>query len=478
MVVIGAGSAGLVTSYICSAVKAKVALVERHKMGGDCLNTGCVPSKALIRSAKLAHYFKNAKKYGLKAQGFDVDFEEVMKRVHEVITKIEPHDSVERYTKLGVECIHGEAEILSPWEVKVGDRTLTTRNITIATGARPFMPPIEGLDQVKPLNSDTLWNLKTLPKKFLVLGGGPIGCEIAQSFSRLGSTVYQVERMDRIMQIEDEAISSQLTDGFKKEGIHVLTRHQAKAFKVREGRKVLVAEHEGKDVEIEFDEVLVAVGRKANVSGFGLESLGVKLRQNGTIEANECLQTNYPNIYVAGDVTGPFQLTHIASHQAWYCAVNALFGKIKKYKVDYSVVPWTTYTDPEIATVGLNEKMAQAKGVDYHLTTYDVSDLDRAIADSEAHGMVRVLTAPGTDKILGATIISNHASDMLLEFISAMKHGFGLNKILGTIHSYPTMGEANKYLAGEWKKKQTSERVFKWLRRFHSLSRCGFRKIF
>ena len=228
---------------------------------------------------------------------------------------------------------------------------------------------------------------------------------------------------------------------------------------------------EEKDVQIFFDEVLIAVGRKANITGFGLEDLGISMRSNRTIEANEFLQTNYPNIFVCGDVTGPFQLTHTASHQAWYCAVNGLFGKFKKFKVDYSVIPWCTYTDPEIASVGLNEQMANKKGIAYEVTTYGIDDLDRAIADSENHGIIKVLTAKGSDKILGATIVGNHASDLLLEFITAMKYRLGLNKILATIHIYPTMGEANKYLAGNWKKAHVSPRLLGFLQKFHRFQR-------
>lgn len=467
MVVIGGGSAGLVTSYISAAVKAKVALIEKHKMGGDCLNTGCVPSKAIIKSAKLAHQMKNANKYGLESATPGIDFKKVMGRVHNVIAKIEPHDSMERYRGLGVECIQGAAKIISPWEVEVNGKILTTQNITIATGASPFVPPIPGMDKITPLTSENLWELEELPKQMIVLGGGPIGCEMAQSFNRLGSQVTQVEMMDRIMGIEDPEVSQIIEDKFKSEGVNVLTKHKAKEIKTDGSRKILIVEFEGKDIELEFDEILVAVGRRANIKGFGAEELGIKLRQNKTIEANEYLETNFPNIYVCGDVTGPFQLTHTAAHQAWYCAVNALFGKLKKFKVDYSVIPWATYSDPEVASVGINEQRAKKEGISYELTTYGIDDLDRAIADSEDHGVVRVLTEVGSDKILGATIVGNHASDLLLEFISAMKHGFGLNKILGTIHIYPTMGEANKYLAGNWKKKQTSETVFKWLAKFH-----------
>lgn len=471
MVVIGGGAAGLVTSYISSAVKAKVALIEKHKMGGDCLNTGCVPSKAIIKSAKLAHQMKSADKYGLNIVEPAIDFSKVMGRVQNVISKIEPHDSFERYESLGVECIQGAAKIISPWEVEVDGRILSTKNITIATGASPFVPPIPGVEKITPLTSENLWNLTELPKRMIILGGGPIGCEMAQSFNRLGSSVTQVEMQDRIMGIEDPEVSELIEQRFRSEGVNVLTNHRAKEIKVIEDQKILVVVCDGRDIEIEFDEILVAVGRRANIKGFGLENLNIELRDNKTISANEYLQTNYPNIFVCGDVTGPFQLTHTAAHQAWYCAVNGLFGMFKKFKVDYSVIPWATYSDPEVASVGINEQKAKKEGIPYELTTYGVDDLDRAITDSEDHGVVRVLTSPGTDKILGATIVSNHASDLIVEFIAAMKHGFGLNKILGTIHIYPTMAEANKYLAGNWKKKQTSDRVFRWLKKFHTWNR-------
>lgn len=471
MIAIGGGSAGLVTSYISAAVKAKVALIEKNKMGGDCLNTGCVPSKALIKSAKIVHNSKKAKAYGLESIEVKFDFKKVMERVQNVIKKIEPHDSMERYTELGVDCIQGAAEIISPWEVKVNGKILTTKNITIATGASPFIPPIPGVDLVSPLTSENLWDLKELPKRFVVLGGGPIGAEMAQSFARLGSEVYLVEMLDRIISIEDPIVSEMIKKKFEEDGVKVLTGHKAREFKFENNKKVLIAEKDGKDVIIEFDQVLVAIGRRANTKGFGLENLNVEMRPNGSINANDFLQTNYPNIYVCGDVTGPFQLTHTAAHQAWFCAVNGLFGSFKKFKVDYHVIPWCTYTDPEIATVGLNETMAKKKGTAYELTEYGIDDLDRAIADSDDYGVVRVLTVPGSDKILGATIVGTGASNLLLEFISAMKHGFGLNKILGTIHIYPTMGEANKYLAGNWKKKQVSEKTLGWLKKFHKFTR-------
>jgi pyruvate/2-oxoglutarate dehydrogenase complex dihydrolipoamide dehydrogenase (E3) component/uncharacterized membrane protein YdjX (TVP38/TMEM64 family) len=471
MVVIGAGSAGLVASYIGAAVKAKVALIEKHKMGGDCLNTGCVPSKALIRSAKMLAYAKRAKEFGFHSGTVDHDFAGAMERVQRVIKKVEPHDSVERYTGLGIEVIQGEARVTSPFAVEVNGRILTTRNIVVATGARPFVPPIPGLDQVEYLTSDNVWDIRKLPPRLVVLGGGPIGCELTQTFSRLGSKVSQVEMMPRVMLREDEDISEMIQIKFEDEGVRVLTGHKAKEVRVEGQRKVLVCENPSGEIEIEFDEILVAVGRAANAKGFGLEELGVTLRPNGTIETNGLLQTNFPNIYCSGDVTGPYQFTHTAAHQSWYASVNALFGKVRRFSVDYRVIPWATFTDPEVARVGLNIQEAKEKNIPYEVTNYGIDDLDRAIADSEDHGLVRILTRPGTDKILGVTIVGAHAGDLIAEYVLAMKHNLGLNKIMGTIHIYPTLAEANKYAAGAWKKAHAPEKLLNWIGRYHAWMR-------
>jgi dihydrolipoamide dehydrogenase len=471
MIVIGAGSAGLVSAYIAAQVKAKVALIEKHKMGGDCLNTGCVPSKALIRSAKMLSYASRASDFGFQSANVQFDFADVMERVQHVITKIEPHDSVERYSGLGVEVIEGAAKIKTPFEVEVNGKTLTTKNIVVATGARPFVPEITGLDKIDYLTSDTIWNIRKQPNKLLVLGGGPIGAELAQAFHRLGSQVTIVERGQSVLSREDSEVSEMVMRKFKQEGMTVLTGHDARAFVVEEGRRYIICEHDGNEVKVEFDEVLIALGRKANTSGFGLEELGVRLSNRGTVEADEFLRTNFPNIFVCGDVTGPYQFTHTASHQAWYASVNALFGGLKKFAVDYSVIPWTTFTDPEVARVGLSERDANAQGIAYEVTTYGIDDLDRAIADSEDHGLVKVLTVPGKDKILGVTIVGAHAGDLIAEFVLAMKHGLGLNKILGTIHIYPTLAEANKYAAGNWKKAHKPEAVLRWVERYHAWRR-------
>lgn len=475
LVAIGAGSAGLVTAYISAAVKAKVALIEKNRMGGDCLNTGCVPSKALIRSAKFLSHVNRAKEFGIESATVHFDFADVMDRVQKVIQKVELHDSVERYSGLGVDCIQGEARITSPYTVEINGRTLSTRNIVIATGARPFVPPIEGIDKIEYLTSDTLWNLRKLPKRLLVLGGGPIGCELVQAFARFGSKVTQVEMLPRILMREDPEVSTMVMERFQAEGIDVRVAHKALRFTTEGDKKILICERQGEyqgyEVAIEFDEILVAVGRAANTKGFGLEDLEIPTTPAGTIETNPYLQTNYPNIFACGDVAGPYQFTHTASHQAWYASVNALFGRFRKFSVDYSVIPWATFTDPEVARVGLNETEAKEKGIDYEVTTYGIDDLDRAIADEEAHGMVKVLTVPGKDRILGVTIVGEHAGDLIAEYVAAMRHKLGLNKILGTIHIYPTLAEANKYTAGNWKKAHAPSGILAWVERYHAWQR-------
>ena len=476
LVVIGAGSAGLVSAYIAAAVRAKVTLIEKHRMGGDCLNTGCVPSKALLKTAKVISEIRNSRKYGLGQASVEFDFAEIMDRVQRVIRTIEPHDSAERYAGLGVECIQGEAKIISPWAVEITGaqgrkQALTTRSIVIAAGARPFVPPIPGIETMDCLTSDTVWGLRKLPARLLVLGGGPIGSELAQAFARLGSRVTQVEMLPRILMREDPEISGMVTRKFAAEGVDVRVSHRAKEFRAENGRKLLICDHQGREVLIEFDEVLCAVGRVANTKGYGLEDLGIPTTRTGTIETNEYLQTLYPNIFACGDVAGPFQFTHTAAHQAWYAAVNALFGSLRRFRADYSVIPWATFTDPEVARVGLNETEAKNQGISYEVSTYGIDELDRAITDEAAHGIVKVLTAPGKDRILGATIAGEHAGDLITEFVTAMRHGLGLNRILGTIHVYPTLAEANKYAAGVWKKAHAPQGLLRLVARFHAWTR-------
>ncbi|MDT8363404.1 MAG: FAD-dependent oxidoreductase [Nitrosomonas sp.] len=471
LIVIGAGAAGLVTSYIAAATRAKVTLIENHKMGGDCLNYGCVPSKALIRSASFLKQAKQATSLGMDQVTVDYDFSDVMARVHRIIGTIEPHDSVERYTELGVEVIQGRARITSPWTVTVNEQTLTTRAIVIATGARPFIPAIPGLEQVNYYTSETIWSLTQRPERLVVLGGGPIGCELAQAFARLGCQVTQVERDDLMMR-EDRDVAALVKSALQEDGVQVLTQTEAvRCEKNSDGQQLVVRDQMGTERGLPFDALLCAVGRVARTEELGLEELGIPLTSKHTIETDDWMRTVYPNIYACGDVVGPYQFTHAASHQAWYASVNALFGHLKRFRIDYSIIPWTTFTDPEVARVGLSEQEAAIRKIAYEQTRYELKELDRAIADEAAHGFIKVLTAPGSDRILGVTIVSKHASDLLAEFVLAMKHGLGLNKILGTIHTYPTWSEANKYVAGEWKRHHVSSFLLNWVARYHTRRR-------
>ncbi len=478
LVVIGAGSAGLVSAYIGAATKAKVALIEKHRMGGDCLNTGCVPSKALIRSARLLSRIARSSEFGIESASAKFRFADVMERVARVVRTVEPHDSVERYSKLGVDCVTGSAKITSPWTVEVttatGTKTLTTKAIIIAAGARPVVPPIPGIEEVGYLTSDTVWNLRELPKRLVVLGGGPIGSELTQAFARLGSQVTQVEMLPRILVREDPEVSALVQKRFESEGIRVCTSHKARQFAVENGEKIAILEHAGQDVRVPFDQLLVAVGRVANTQGYGLEELGIGTTAARTIETDDYLQTIYPNIFACGDVAGPYQFTHTAAHQAWYAAVNALFGTFRRFRADYRVIPWATFTEPEVARVGLNETEAKQKNIPHTVTVYRIDDLDRAIADGEAYGFVKVLTRPGTDQILGVTIAGEHAGDLLAEYVLAMKHNLGLNQILGTIHTYPTLAEANKYAAGNWKRSTVTRGQWAFLTAFQSWRRGAF----
>ena len=478
MVVIGGGSGGLVSALIAAAVKSKVTLVEGHKMGGDCLNFGCVPSKALIKSATVAHQMRHGAKYGLSNTEPTFSFKTAMARVHHVIADIAPHDSVERFTGLGVEVLQGHAKIVDPWTVEVtlhdgSTQRLTTKTIVIASGARPFVPPLPGMEDIGYVTSDTLWDefakLDDVPKRMVVLGGGAIGCELAQCFQRLGSQVIQIEMAERILVREDAEVSELARKSLAADGVQILTAHKALRFERQGDVKTIIVEHKGQEIRLEFDALLCAVGRSARLTGFGLEELGVATDR--VVTTNAYLETNFPNIFAVGDVAGPYQFTHTAAHQAWYAAVNALFGIFKKFKVDYRVIPWTTFIDPEVARVGLNEQEAKEKKIPYEVTTFDIAELDRAIADSAATGFVKVLTVPGKDKILGVTIVGAHAGDLLAEYVLAMKHGLGLNKVLGTIHTYPTMAEANKYAAGEWKKAHAPQRLLVWVGRFHDWRR-------
>lgn len=478
MIVIGAGASGLVTSYIGAAVKAKVTLIEAGEMGGDCLNYGCVPSKALIKSAKIVSQFQDAQKYGLDETKVSFSFKNVMQRVHDIIAEIAPHDSVERYTNLGVEVLKGYANFVDPWTVDIAlndgsKQRLSARNIVIATGARPFIPPLPGIEDSGYVTSDTMWlefaKLENTPKKLVVLGGGPIGCELSQAFARLGSDVSQIELATRIMSKEDTEVSEFAKQSLLNSGVNVLTEHEALRFERHDGKKFIVVKHQQQELSIQYDELICAVGRAARLEGYGLDVLGIE--SGRTIKTNAFLETKYPNILAAGDIVGPYQFTHVAAHHGWYAAVNSLFGPFKKFKVDYRVIPWVTFIDPEVARVGINEQDAIDQEIDYEITRYDLQELDRAICESANKGFIKVITPKGKDKILGVTVVSQHAGDLIAEFVLAMKHGLGLQKILGTIHSYPTWAESNKFAAGEWKRAHAPEKILSLLEKYHAFRR-------
>lgn len=470
LIVIGAGSGGLVAAYIAAAVKAKVILVEKDLMGGDCLNTGCVPSKALIKAAKVAHQTRNAQHLGINAQP-EIDFAKVMHHVKGAVKQIEPHDSVERYTSLGVDCVQGEAEIISPYEVRVNGKVLAAKNIIVATGAAPSVPPIEGLDTINYLTTDTVWNLTQLPNRLVIAGGGPIGCEMAQAFARLGSQVTVVQRGDQLLPKEDADVAEFALNTLRNEGVEVLLNAELTAVAAGEGKSVLTISQNENTQHLECDQLLLALGRTPRLQGFGLENIGVAISEQGKLLVDRFLRTSIPTVYACGDVIGPYQFTHAASHQAWYASVNALFGGFKSFSVDYSALPWVTFTDPEIARVGASEMDLKKRGVHYEVTRYSLAELDRAIAEGEAHGFVKVLTEEGKDRILGAVIVGSHGGEMITEFVSAIKHSKGLNAILGTVHSYPTWSEANKAAAGKWKQAHAPQRLLQWVEKFHRWQR-------
>jgi pyruvate/2-oxoglutarate dehydrogenase complex dihydrolipoamide dehydrogenase (E3) component/uncharacterized membrane protein YdjX (TVP38/TMEM64 family) len=472
LIAIGGGSAGLVTAYIGAAVKAKVALIERHRLGGDCLNTGCVPSKALIRTSRLLAEARNSAHYGVRRMDVEFDFAEAMARVRQVIAKIEPHDSVERYQGLGVDVVQGDARFVSPWEVEVDGRRISARSIVIATGARPRVPDLPGLDQVDHVTSDTVWDLRALPARLLVLGGGPVGCELAQCFARLGSQVTMVQKGPRLLPREDADAAEALQTQLLREGLTLALGHRAvRAGRDDEGGVLHCVLDDGSEAAIGFDCLLLALGRQPNTEGLGIEQLGLRVADDGTVETDDRQRSTLPHILVAGDVAGPYQFTHVASHQAWFASVNGLLAPFWSFKTDYRVIPWATFTEPEVARVGLSEDEARKQGIEFELTRYGIDDLDRAIADGAAEGFVKVLTVPGRDRILGATIVGAHAGELIHEFVLAMRHGLGLNKLLSTIHVYPTFSEANKHAAGNWKRAHAPARALRMAERFFAWRR-------
>ena len=474
LIVIGGGAAGLVTSYIAAALKAKVVLIEKDKMGGECLNTGCVPSKTLLRSARLLAEARDSRRFGIRSMSAEFDFADLMARVRNVIADIAPHDSPERYQKLGVDCIAGTARVVSPWEVEVDGRRLSARALVIATGSQPVVPDLPELERIDYVTTDSLWSLEQQPEELLILGGGPVGCELAQAFSRIGSRVTVVEMAPQLLGREDTDAAAEVERALSEhDGVRVATSHKALRCEGSGNKGTLVCEHEGRELQFRFDRLLLALGRRANVDSTDLKTLGVQLSDNGTVATDPFLRTNYPSISVCGDVAGPYQFTHVAAHQAWYAAVNSLLRPFWSFRADYSVIPWCTFTNPEVARVGLSETEAKEQNIEVEVTRYDISELDRAITDGEARGFIKVLTSPGSDKIRGATIVGAHAGELITEFVLAMKYGLGLNKLLGTIHVYPTMMEANKYSAGAWKRAHAPEKVLQWLRRYFDRRRGG-----
>ncbi len=464
LIVVGAGAAGLSCAYLAAALKARVTLIERAAMGGDCLNTGCVPSKALLRSARFIAEARACAKLGVAGAALEFDFAAVMARVKQAVAAVAPHDSIERYTDLGVEVLSGDARLVDPWTVAVNGRRLTARAIVLATGATPFVPPLPGLEQVDYLTSDTVWDLNTLPQRLLILGGGPIGCELAQAFARLGSAVTLVEQAPRILPREDADIAAYVAAALTADGVQLCAGHTARALLPG----LLHCVQDDAPVALGFERILIALGRRARTDIPGLDALGLVVTRHGTFAVNEYLQTRYPHLYAAGDCVGPYQFTHAASHQAGYATLNALFAPWKRFKADYRVLPACTYTDPECARVGLSEDEARARGVAYEVTRYELAELDRAIADAAAHGVVKILTVPGNDRILGVAIASAHAGELIAEYALALRHGLGLNKILGTVHAYPTWAEANKHAAGVWRRAHAPVWALAWLGRWHA----------
>ena len=472
LVVVGGGSAGLIAAYIASTVKARVTLVEEARMGGDCLNTGCVPSKALISASRVAHQMRTADRFGVTGVRPEVRFDRVMAHVQGAIATIAPKDSMDRYRSLGVDCVAGRARILDPHHVAVGDRVLSTRSIVIATGARPLVPAVPGLREAQPLTSENLWSLRELPQRLLVLGGGPIGCELAQSFARLGATVTLVDLESRLLPREDPEVGAFVQAVFRREDIDVRLAYRAVRVEHDDaGGGRLIAETAQGPAALAFDRILVAVGRQPATADLGLEAVGIATEANGFIRVDDYLRTTVDNVFACGDVVGPWQFTHMASHQAWFAAVNALFGWLRKFKVNYSVVPWTTYTDPEVARVGLSEADAERAGIRVEVTRYGFEDLDRASAEGANEGWVKILTQPGSDRILGVTVVGSHAGELLAEYVLAMTHGIGLKKLMGTIHVYPTMAEAAKLVAGSWRRAHAPERLLRWVGWLHAIRR-------
>ncbi len=473
VVVIGAGTAGLVTAAGTAGLGGRVALVERARMGGDCLNTGCVPSKALISSARLAQAMRTADQWGLDAQEPRLDFARVFERMRARRAQIAPHDSQERMESLGVEVFRGEARFLSPHEVTVrlegsGENVrLRARHFVIATGSCPAIPPVEGLDGAPFFTNETIFDeLNEKPASLLVLGGGPIGCELGQALSRLGVKVTILQSGERLLPKEDADAAAALRQALEHEGIVVRAGAKVQAAAKRAGSGVTLTLKDGSTLEA--DALLVATGRQPRIEKLDLEKAGVAVNSHG-IKVNACLQTSQPHIYAAGDVAGPFQFTHFAEYHARVIVRNILVPlQFLRQKTDYRVLPWCTYTEPEVARVGLSEDEAKKQDIAYDLYREEMSAVDRAVVEDEAAGFIKVLTARGSGKILGVTLMASRAGDLLHEFVLAMQCRLDLGKIGATIHAYPTFALVARQVAASYEKKRLTPRVkkiFAWLYR-------------
>ena len=472
VVVIGAGTAGLVTAAGTAGLGGRVGLIERNLMGGDCLNFGCVPSKALISSARLIRRIRESEKWGLDRQEPQFDFEKVFERMRARRAKIAPNDSQERFESLGVDVFHSEARFVSPHEVEVNGQRLRAKNFVIATGSRAVIPKIEGIDSVPYFTNETIFDeLEEKPQSMIVLGGGPIGCELTQTFCRLGTHVTMIQRGDQLLPREDRDVAEFLERRLINEGVRIIKNANARAVAVTDAGKVALEFLDRQSAQMAertffADALLVAIGRSPNLQSLDLKSAGVDVNERG-VRVTDYLQTSQRHIYAVGDVIGPFLFTHMADAQARVVVRNILMPfQFLRQKMDYSVVPWCTYSDPEVAHVGLGEKEAQQKNLDYDLFVVPLEDVDRAVVESEDAGFAKILTRKGSGKILGATIIAPHAGDLLHEFVLAMNAKIGLGKISSIIHAYPTFAELARKAGDKFNRTRLTphaKKIFAWL---------------
>ncbi|MEX0830294.1 MAG: mercuric reductase [Nitrospirales bacterium] len=474
LVVIGAGTAGLVTAAIASTLGARVALIERHLMGGDCLNVGCVPSKGVIRAAKAWNAVREAEQFGLHVLGeMKRDFGTAMARMRKLRARISHVDSAHRYTKMGVDVFIGNGRFTSSSTIEVDGTTLQFSKAVICTGARATAPPIPGLAQTTYLTNETIFSLTELPPRLGVIGAGPIGCELAQSFARFGSQVFLVEAMHGILPKEDRDAADIVEQSIRRDGVTLLCCGKNLGIQQVDGVKHMSVDSHHQQYNIPVDEILVGVGRSPNTEGLGLEEIGVNFDGKG-VTVNHRLQTTNPNIFAAGDICSSFKFTHTADAQAQIVIQNALFPHpfgLGYASTENLIIPWATYTQPEIAHVGIYEKDAKDKGIEIDTFTFHLNEVDRAILDGEDEGFARVHVKKGTDTILGATIVASHAGDLISEFTLAVKGGLGLNTIASTIHPYPTQAEVIKKTANAWRKTTLTEWKKQFLRKLFSWTR-------